>query len=136
MPDDKRSFLRKLLNHNPNSISETEWPELAQKWAGREVEFPEEAGKVNRIGPMNWFEKWKNPDAYAATSPFGTISLNRELIEKDKQNLGDVLTHELGHVGQGKSGFLRQFYEPSKLEDEAVNKEALRKIRRKDIHLR
>lgn len=126
-------LLRKILG-NPQSIKD--WPELDSKWAGREIEMPDEAGKVNRIMPMNFLTKFMNPDAYASTSPFGTISLNRELIEKDKQDLGDVLAHEMAHVGQGKSGFLRKFYEPNKVENEAIDKEALRKVRKGNIHLR
>lgn len=136
MAEPSSSFLRMLLGGPLSSNLRKSWPELEQSWAGREIEMPEEAADVNKIAEMNWLQKRMYPDTYGVTSPFGTIGLNRELIEKDKQNLGDVLVHELAHVGQGKGGFLRKFYEPNKLEDEAVNREALRNVRREDIPLR
>lgn len=130
-------LLRKLLGVDAlsNKLGD-EWPELQKQWAGRQVEMPKEADQVNKIGKMGIFSKWRNPDAYAVTGPFGTINLNRDLIEKDKQDLGDVLVHELTHVGQGKQGFLRKIYNPSAVENEAVNAEAMRKVRKEDIPLR
>lgn len=113
-----------------------DWPQLQSEWASQEIRRPELTSKANRVMPMGRLFKWLNPDAYAVTGPFGTIALNRELIEKDKQNLSDVLTHELAHVGQGKKGFLRNFYQPSQVENEAINYEAnnARPVR-KDINL-
>lgn len=133
----------KILNPNPslirrilgNPVQDKNWPELEASFAGREIEMPAEANKVNRIINMGPFSRWRNPDAYAVTGPFGTIALNRKLIEKDNQNLDDVLVHELAHVGQGKSGFLRKFFNSSDIEQEAINREALRNVRREDIPL-
>lgn len=136
MPDPSPSLLRRIFGHDPLATTEEEYPGIRAAWSGREIEFPEESSQVNRIRPMNFLTKLLNPDAYAATSLFGTIGLNRENIERDKQSLPDVLTHELAHIGQGKKGFLRRLYEPRKVEDEAVDKEANRKVRRGDIYLR
>jgi len=133
----KQSLIRRLLGLNPlpESLSQ-KWPELQRQWVGQEMEYPNEAARVNRIMEAGPIFKMLNPDAYAVTGPFGTISLNRELIEKDKQDLGNVLAHELGHVEQGKKGFLRQFYDRDKLEEGAINKESFRPRRTKDILLR
>lgn len=131
-------LLRRLLlgeDKLPQNLQD-KWPELAKQWAGRQVERPDLAAKVGGISEMGLFSKWMNPDAYGSTSPFGHISLNRDLIEKDKQDLGDVLIHEMTHVGQGQKGFLRKYYEPNKVENEAVNAEGLRKVRKTDIPLR
>lgn len=126
----KPSLLRRIFGdaHIPNN-----WPELQKQWAGREIEYPEDAAKVNSISEMGPFSKWRYPDAYAVTGPLGNIYLNRKLIEKDKQDLSSVLSHELKHVGQGFGGFLRQMYDPN-VENEAINREAMRPVR-KDIHL-
>lgn len=118
-----------------NSLSQ-QWPDLAKSWASHEMSMPQETARTNRVMEMGPLMRWLNPDAYAVTGPLGTIAMNRGLIEKDKQNLDDVLTHELVHVRQGKKGFLRNFYEPSAVEDEAINYEALHsKPKPKDINL-
>lgn len=130
------SLLRKILGNPVSEGLGNQWPELRQSFAGRELEMPRESAKVTNIGMMGPFSRWMNPDAYAVTGPFGTVRLNRALIDKDKQNIDDVLVHELAHVGQGKKGFLRQMYNPSAVENEAINKEAMRNVRRTDIELR
>lgn len=131
-----QSLLRRLLGHNPNVISAGGWPELAQNWASREIEMPNETGQVNRIQPMGWLGKALSGGAYASSNPLtGIMSVNRDAIDKDNQNLGDVLTHELTHMGQGPMGMIRGLFS-NQMEDEAVNAEAFRKVRRKDIHLR
>lgn len=112
-----------------------DWPELNTEWASREVDMPNETSATSRVMPMGSLFKKMNPDAYAVTGPLGTIALNRELIEKDKQNLGDVLTHELTHVKQGKKGFLRQLSGDSEVESEAINREAMRKVNKNDVDL-
>lgn len=112
-----------------------QWPDLEKAVAGRQIEMPEESAKVNRVMSMGPLFKMLNPDAYAVTGPFKTIALNKDLIEHDKQDVNDVLAHELAHVGQGSRGFLRKFTEPDAVENEAVNREALRKVRRTDIRL-
>lgn len=112
------------------------WPELEKQWISQQMELPEETGSVPRIMEAGPIFKFLNPEAYAVTGPLGTISLNRELIERDKQDLGDVLAHELGHVKQGGKGYLKQYYDRDALEREAINTEAFRKRRKKDIELR
>lgn len=119
------SLMQRLMGGVMSDSLSQEWPQLAQSWAGREMAMPNETAKTNRVMTMGPLMKWLNPDAYAVTGPLGTIALNRGLIEKDNQNLNDVLTHELTHVKQGKKGFLRNFYEPSRVEDEAINYEAM-----------
>lgn len=134
------SFLRRLLDmvgvDNLGQSYKESWPELQKQWTNMEMEFPNETQKVPRVHEAGPIFKFFNPDAYAVTGPFGNIALNRDLIEKEGQNLDSVLAHELGHVEQGKKGYLRQFYDRDKLEEEAINKEAFRKRRTRDIHLR
>lgn len=113
-----------------------EWPALAGEVANSEINMPDESQATNRVVEMGPISKLLYPDAYAVTGPFNTIAFNRGLIEQDKQNLGDVVTHELTHVGQGSRGFKR--YIPggrTELENEAINREAMRPIRREDIYL-
>lgn len=134
------SFLRRLLGMaGIGSLGESygeSWPELQKQWTNMEMEFPNETQRVPRVMEAGPVFKYLNPEAYAVTGPFGNIALNRELIEKEKQDLGSVLAHELGHVEQGKKGYLRQFYDRDKLEREAINKEAFRNRRERDIPLR
>jgi len=129
-------LLRQLLGDAVSDRTKASWPELEKQWAGRQIEMPGPASKVNRIGEMGWLQRQLNPNAYASTSPLGTIALNRQLIEGEKQDLGDVLAHEMTHVNQGGRGWLRSFTEPDKVENEAINAEAMRPIRRGDIELR
>jgi hypothetical protein len=131
---EKPGFIRRILGNPVSDRLGQKWPELQREFVKREFDMPREANKTNKIMEMGPIFKWMNPDAYAVTGPFGTVSLNRQLIERDKQNLGDVLTHELAHIGQGKKGFLRQIYEPSQVENEAINREAMR-YRPRDIIL-
>lgn len=126
-----------------------DWPELHQSWAGREIEMPKETAATRKVRPMNWYEKyWAAPDADAVTWPYlGTIALNRDLIEKNKQNLGDVLVHELTHVGQNRNtsilDFLKRmipggsgsYYEDPR-ETQAFEAERKRPVRRHDIELK
>lgn len=129
-------LLRRIFGGPMSSGTAKQWPELEQSWAGREIEMPKESTMTNRVRPMNIIERAFNPDAYAKTSIFGNIALNRPMIEGHNQDLSDILVHELAHVGQGKSGFLRRYFNPSEIENEAINREGLRKVRRGDIELR
>lgn len=129
------SLLRRILGGPMSEKTKRNWPELEAKWAGREIEMPRESTMTGRVRLMNILERAFNPDAYAKTTMFGNILLNRPEIEGHGQDLSDVLVHELAHIGQGKKGFLRKFYEPSKVEEEAINREAMRKVRRTDIPL-
>lgn len=130
------TLMRRIFGGPISKSTAKEWPELEATFAGREIEMPSEAAKVNRIIEMGPLTRWMNPDAYAITGPFGTVALNREMIEKEKQDLPDVLVHELAHIGQGKKGFLRKFLNPSDVESEAINREVFRKVRRSDIELK
>lgn len=132
----KPNLIRRILGSPMSERTKQEWPELEAAYAGREIEMPEETARANRIINMGPFTRFMNPDAYAVTGPFGTIALNRALIEKENQDLSDILIHELSHVGQGKKGFLRNYFNPSEIENEAINREAMRKVRKGDIYLR
>jgi hypothetical protein len=112
-----------------------QWPQLNQAVANQGSIQPDLMNKVTRIMQMGPLFKMMNPDAYAVTGPIGTVALNKDLINKDNQNVEDVLAHEMVHVGQGSGGFLRKFYQPSAVENEAVDKEAMRKVIRGDINL-
>jgi len=142
MPQDQSSpspgLLRRLLGSlGINPVSEDlnqKWPELQKQWIGQEMESPEATSRVPKVMEMGPISKFLTGDAYAATGPFGTIALNREAIEKEKQDLGDVLAHELGHVEQGPSAMIKQFYQD--MERGPMVKEAFRPRRKKDIYLR
>jgi hypothetical protein len=129
------SILQRVFGGPMSESTAKEWPALEASMAGRQNEMPVESAKLGRVMPMGMLSKLMYPDAYAVTGPMGTVAMNRELIEKDKQNIDDVLAHELTHVGQGKMGFMRKFYEPDKVENEAIDREALRNVRREDINL-
>jgi hypothetical protein len=130
------SFLRKLFGDPISENTDKVYPELRAAWSGRQIERPDLEGQVTSIKPMGIFNKWRYPDAYAITNPLGGIQLNRELINQDKQDLNDVLIHEMTHANQGWGGFLRKIYNPSADENAAINAEALRKVRKEDIPLR
>lgn len=131
----KPSLLRRLFGNPISETTSQEWPALATSWAGRQIERPDLEGGVTSLKPMGMFNKWRYPDAYAVTNPMGGIQLNRDLIEKEGQDIGDILVHEMTHANQGAGGFLRKFYNPSKDEDAAINAEAMRKVRKGDIQL-
>lgn len=119
------------------------WPELEREAAHMAiVEKPQLMQDVNKIRPMNWYEKYALKGADAVTWPWGTVALNRDIIEQNKSNLGDVLIHELTHVGQ-KPGLFKSMrnllpggpeYLARPEEQEAFQAEAERK-RRGDIRL-
>ena len=132
----KQGILRRIFGDPISESTDKAWPELRQVWSGRQIEKPDLEGNVSSIRPMGIFNKWRYPDAYAVTSPFGGIQLNKELIDKEKSDVGDILIHEMTHANQGAGGFLRKFYNPNKDEYEAIDAEAMRKVRKTDIHLR
>jgi len=132
----KQSLLRRLFGDPVSDATEQSMPGIRAAWTGRQIERPDLEGSVNSIKPMGIINRWRYPDAYAVTSPFGGISLNKELIQSEGQDLNDVLIHEMTHANQGGGGFLRKFYNPSRDENEAINAEAMRKVRKTDIPLR
>lgn len=97
-------LLRRIFGGPISESTQEEWPELASAWAQQEFAMPSETTWTNRVRPFNFIEKWLNPQADAIQWPWGTIAINKPLVERDKQDLGDVLTHELTHVGQTKRG--------------------------------
>lgn len=132
----KQSIIRRIFGDPVSDSTEKSIPGIRAAWTGRQVERPDLEGSVNSIKPMGMFNRWRYPDAYAVTSPFGGIQLNKSLIEKEGQDINDVLIHEMTHAKQGGGGFLRKFYNPSSVENEAINAEAMRKVRKTDIPLR
>jgi hypothetical protein len=131
----KQSILRRIFGDPISEQTDKDWPELRGAFAGREVERPDLAGNVTSIKPMGMFNKWRYPDTYGVTDQFGRIQLNKELIDKEHSDINDILIHEMTHAGQGAGGFLRKFYNPSKDEYEAINAEAMRKVRKDNINL-
>lgn len=137
-------ILQKLLTLGRDPLSPATsqgWPELQKAWSGRQVEMPSQAAQTTDISEMGPLSRFLKPDAYASTGPLGGIQLNRQLIEKDKQDVNAVLAHELTHVGQGpwnwiKSNYLGDSQLGEKLEREARDKEVMRKVRTTDIELR
>lgn len=128
-------LIGRLIGGPMSSSAARDWPQLEASLAGRQNEMPKEAGGLNYLSTMGPLSKMIYPDAYAVTGPMGTVMMNKELIQKDNQNVDDVLAHELTHVGQGKMGFLRKFYQPDKVENEAIDREAMRNVRREDVNL-
>ena len=57
-------------------------------------------------------------------------------IRADNQNIDDVMAHEMTHAGQGIGGYIRQLFGSRLPENQAINAEGLRKVRRTDIPLR
>lgn len=138
-------ILRKIFGGPISQSVQDKWPELATNWANREIDMPSETTATNKVRPMNWLEKYAVPGADAVTWPWGTIALNKDVMDKNKSNLGDVLTHELTHVGQGqKTGIIGNLrntlnapasYLARPNEQEAFGAEASRNVRRGDIQL-
>lgn len=95
-----QGLMRRIFGGPMSESLQTEWPELAKEWATQEMRMPFETSQTPRVRPMNWFEKFALPKAQAVTLPWGTIGLNRDMIEQGSGNLGDILVHELTHVGQ------------------------------------
>lgn len=142
-----KSLLQRLLGGVMSKSTEEGWPELATAWAGREVNMPTEAAGTQRVIEMGPVSRMLFKNAYGVTGPFNTIALNRQAIEQDKQNLDDILTHELTHVGQGqREGLLKKHlksiattassdYLNRPLEQEAFEAEQSRKAIKGDIFL-
>jgi hypothetical protein len=135
-----------ILEYFRPKVSSQNWPQLDTAWAGREIEMPKETAAANKVRPMNWYEKnFAAPDADAITWPWGTIALNRDVIEKNKQDLGTVLAHELTHVKQNQGGLLNTLkglyrsanssYDADPKEQEAFAYEGTRPVRTRDISL-
>ena len=122
-----------------------DWPEMEASWAGRQIEMPTEAAGVRAIRPMNWLEQRLKPGAAAITWPWNTIAYDKGRIQSGQQDLGDLLVHELTHVGQQqRQGLLKTLvdiltasdeYLARPYEQEALKAESSRKVRRGDIEL-
>jgi len=151
MPQQQQSpkvgLWRRMFGEPLSEANAAAWPELEQEWHGREIEMPTEAAGVNSVRPMNFLEKYFFPKNYAQQYPWGTIALNRDLMNQDKIDLGDTLVHELTHVGQDqKTGFLgrslnnarnmNKDYLDRPEELEAFGAEMKRPVLRNDIFLK
>lgn len=132
----KQSILRRIFGDPVSDNTEKEMPGMKAAWMGRQAERPDLEGNVSSIRPMSLFNKWMYPDAYAKTSPFGGIQIDRDRILADGQDMNDVLIHEMTHANQGMGGFFRKYYNPSQDENAAIDAEAMRKVRKTDIPLR
>ena len=143
----KPSLFRRIFGVKPLSDRDAaDWPELAKQWSGREIERPYDTAKTNSVRPMNMIERAILPGAAGVTWPWGSIGLNRKVIEDNGLDLGDTLVHELAHVGQGGGGglmrklvnapadIMRPYHEKS-YEKEAFDAEHNRPVRHFDINL-
>lgn len=127
--------------------AERDFPEMATAWAGRNIERPIESAQTGAIRPMNFLERALLPRAQGYTSPWGTIAYNKGMLQGQKADLGDFLTHELTHIqqqnrpGGGIMGGLRQLFGPSRpyqerdYEQEAFLTESQRPVIHGDINL-
>ncbi len=137
------SIIRRLLNSGAVSErTQGQYPELGAAWANMERTMPRETAATHRIAPMGSLGKLLYGNAYAVANPLTrTIGVNRELIAKDKQNLEDILTHELTHIHQKPSivsGLKKLYTAPENQPEEIEALEAERKrprARLKDIYL-
>lgn len=135
-------ILRRIFGGPISESVQNEYPELAKAWAHQEFTMPQETTMTNRVSPMGPLGRFLSGGAYAAANPIlGTISLNRQLIERDQQNLEDILTHELTHIRQKPSlmaGFRKYYTPPENVpeEQEALAAEQNRPRGRGDIYLK
>ncbi len=83
------------------------WDALNQEWANMERTMPNESAKLNTIRPMTMDES--KSGAYALKLPMNVIAMNKDLIDKNKANVGDIMTHELTHVGNNDTSFTNWF---------------------------
>lgn len=145
-PTPKPNLMRRLMNIGAMSEADTkENPELASAWAGREIEMPAEAAATKSVRPMNWLERNTiGKEAAGLTWPWGTIAINQDVAKANKLPLGEVLAHELVHVGQSNSlphlfknaiKTATSSYEDQPRELEAFTQTAQRKVRQRDIDL-
>jgi len=132
----KQGFLRRIFGDPISNATEQAIPGIRAAWSGRQIERPDLEGQVSSIRPMSMLNRLLYPDAYAKTGMFGGIQLNKPLMDRDNQDMNDVLVHEMTHANQGMGGFLRKLYNPSPDEYAAINSEAMRKVRKNDIELR
>lgn len=114
------------------------------KLATAQIEMPKQAEAAN-IQPMNWLEARLLPGAAAVTWPWGRIGMHEGRITQSGLDPGDVMAHELTHIGQTqRDGMIRAMlksmtgpkdYLARPYEQEALQAEAQRPVRRSDIHL-
>lgn len=86
-----RDYITKLFGQE-------DWPGLESAWASRQVNQPRDTSGVNARAMYPWE---KLTGGSALNYPWGTIAVNRQFTEEDK-NLEDTLVHELIHVKQRK----------------------------------
>jgi hypothetical protein len=131
-----QGWKQKLFGPAMSDQSIDQNPEIAKSFAGRSVEFPEAAKNTMSVKPMSTLRKMLSGNAYGFTSPLGQISINLDQIRADQQNIDDVMAHEMEHANQGIGGYIRNMFGIGNDEEKAINKEAMRNVRRTDIPLR
>lgn len=114
------------------------------KIATAQIERPREAAAAH-VAPMNALERFLRPDALALAWPWGRIAMNQPAIEQSGQDPGDIMAHELVHIGQRqRDGLIRTMlktltaspdYLARPYEQEALMAEQTRPVRRTDIQL-
>lgn len=129
------NLVQRLMGGVMSDRMAKKFPEVEAAYAGRSIEFPENAANVRRVGEMGKIKQWLTGNAYGSTSPFGTIELNMDAIRRDKQDVNDVLAHEMAHAGQGMMGHIRSMFGSHEPENKAINAEVFRKVRKGDIQL-
>lgn len=123
-------LLQRLFGALPSDVDKS-WPELSKSFDKMQRENPT-ATASTMVRPMGPIAKMLHPNAYGYTSPWGTVSLNRELMNEDKADLDSTLAHELVHVNQtNRLGAIRTIYNNltgnQALEDEAYKAEDTRR---------
>lgn len=129
------NLIQRLMGGVMSNRMMDKYPEVQGAYNTRSLEAPQDAANVRRIGEMGFLKKMLTGDAYGSTSPFGTIELNMDAIRRDKQDVSDVLSHEMAHAGQGMMGHIKQLFGDRTPEDQAINAEVFRKVRKTDIPL-
>lgn len=129
-----QGWKQKLFGPAMSDQSMEQNPDIARAWAGRQAEFPEAASSVMSVQPMSTLRKMLSNNAYGYTSPMGQIKINLDQVRADNQDINDVMMHEMEHARQGTGSYFSNLFS-SKPEEAAINKEALRKVRRNDIYL-
>jgi hypothetical protein len=97
MPNDK--------SYQPPKLSgEQTWPEMGRAYHKMTQEMPDAVKGLNKIRPMNWFERNTfSPDTQAITYPNNTVIYNPDPARAVGESPEELLRHELTHVRQNQS---------------------------------
>ena len=132
-------------SEQPSSAKSMPRDDYQSKLATAQIQMPRESAGA-KVQPMNAMERFLLPENVAAvTWPWGRIGMHQGRIEGAGLDPGDVMAHELTHIGQQqKEGALRtmlraltsnQEYLARPHEQEALQAEVMRPVRRTDINL-